>query len=95
MSYEGRTEVLCVNGHYHVYDAYDAHVCDEDGTVGVIEWSCPVCDGTLAWTHEIDDTNGEGVEYPLTVKTPPKMTVCACCGHAKVLAPAEYHIPEQ
>jgi hypothetical protein len=24
MSYEGHIQVLCENGHYHVYDAYDA-----------------------------------------------------------------------
>ena len=61
MSYEGRYQVICANGHYDEIDCY-AH---SDSAV------CEQCKAKIVWTNRVDDTNGlaDGyinVEYTVT-----------------------------
>ena len=55
MSYEGRHEFLCANGHYLQTDAY----AEEPP-------GCSYCGQPLAWFHSIDDTNGFESDNPST-----------------------------
>lgn len=56
MSYEGSVEFICECGHYSVFDCYD-----------VEPTKCPECDGCLAYTHSIDETNGTDFMDPNTM----------------------------
>ena len=46
MSYEGYVQLLCPEGHYWVIDAADDS-----------EPRCHCCDGSVAWSNAVDDTN--------------------------------------
>lgn len=52
MSYEGYTQKLCSNGHYHTYSAF--YVGEEDDNI-----VCPICSAKMVWSNEVDDTNGD------------------------------------
>ena len=58
MSYEGYERGLCKNGHLDSADCYTG-LPDE----------CPVCRQPFVWREGVDQTNGEGVETKLRVKT--------------------------
>ncbi len=47
MSFEGYTQKICENGHYHTYDVYEY----EDG-------KCPICESGWKWSNLVDLTNG-------------------------------------
>lgn len=51
MSYEGFTQILCANGHYHTVDAHEDYLADD-------YWRCPICGALKAWTNEVNTTNG-------------------------------------
>jgi hypothetical protein len=55
MSYEGRVQVLCENGHYSELDPYDSSprskICEICGATG---WS---------WQNSVDDTNCDSIGY--------------------------------
>jgi len=58
MSYEGRVQVLCKNGHYSEYDVYDIecpHASFEWEEDRRDSWSCPVCQAEIAWSNSIDE----------------------------------------
>ncbi|OGZ07380.1 MAG: hypothetical protein A3C93_03000 [Candidatus Lloydbacteria bacterium RIFCSPHIGHO2_02_FULL_54_17] len=84
MSYEGRQQVWCENGHYDVFDAVD-HVRD-----------CMVCNALPALVNQVDDTNGSAEGYIEPVETVPAV-YCECfsCGHRHEIVPAKYEIPKK
>lgn len=50
MSYEGFEQVLCCNGHYFTFDAYNS--------VDLGLWHCPICGEHFAWENSVNQTNG-------------------------------------
>jgi hypothetical protein len=70
MSYEGREQILCANGHLDVVD--DSELCEIDPEA----WRCEYCDARAAWSNSIDETNGlpypHNCEVLLKVTTPRK-----------------------
>lgn len=52
MSYEGRKQVWCIDGHFAELDCNDAD-----------PMKCAVCYGKIALINGVDDTNGEAVGY--------------------------------
>jgi len=87
MSYQGRDEFLCVNGHLSVYDALES--------TETASWTCPVCHDCLAMSFSIDETNDhDGVTTPiLTVESPAKNHECPACGQTHCAEPARYLVP--
>jgi len=87
MSYEGRIEHLCKNGHRYRTDCYDS------------DRRCPFCHSESAWSHHIDDTNGDAFgtileeDWDQFILHRKKSDVCECCGHETIIAPAVYRIP--
>ncbi len=59
MSYEGFTEYLCINGHYHTQDCY--------ATLG---GKCPECKTTQMVWHDVDMTNGYEEDNSSTYEAP-------------------------
>ena len=56
MSYEGYVQILCSNGHDHICDCYE---WDFGGFGGEEEnWKCSICGSGVAWTNNVDTTNG-------------------------------------
>lgn len=77
MSYEGFTQYLCKNGHYHTQDcSYD------DLTI------CPNCMADIVWSNMVDVTNGsfeiiDGKEVRIDGYVDLKIKYerqCDCCG---------------
>jgi hypothetical protein len=72
MSYEGYTQVLCKNGHYHTYDCYTwSCICDTSWDIDKQEpreWKCPICQASLAWRNGVNLTNGSFEVNPETGK---------------------------
>ncbi len=85
MSYEGYREILCEKGHYRVCNA---HYSAEDE-------SCPNCEAATAWTHEVDQTNGEGEPYPLEVDVESVISQCVECGHKAPIEPTRFKVPSE
>lgn len=92
MSYEGREQIICEDGHYSEIDAFYAFVTDQ----GLEAWRCPApCNKRAVWTNSIDETNCDAYgEVELTVKEPPKSCRCRDCGDKHIVMKATYHIPE-
>jgi hypothetical protein len=87
MSYEGRVQVLCKNGHYREFDCYEWEYLI-DG------FKCPFCQESAAWTNSVDDTNGDMVGYvELKVKRAAHTCTCPRCSNTHRIAPEEYEIP--
>lgn len=59
MSYEGYTEYLCAAGHYSSQNVYDGDLKE-----------CPHCGARLAFSHEVDETNGYDESHPYTCDAP-------------------------
>ncbi|SRR5579862_197317 len=94
MSYEGYDEILCSNGHRTVFDAYDSPLFD-----GVFRCTVKGCEGSLAWSTSVDQTNGIDEEtgkcpgeVELEIDKPAKTCTCAC-GNVHVIVPETYKIP--
>lgn len=59
MSYEGYEEFLCANGHYHCTGSWDEELA-----------SCPFCKAPIAYSNNVDVTNGEDESEPWTMPAP-------------------------
>lgn len=76
MSFEGHVNILCVNGHLSVLDAYDDLVWCKDPAKNYV---CGNCGESMAYIQRVDDTNCDGEDYPFepitsdheTYKLPP------------------------
>lgn len=80
MSYEGYTQKLCANGHLREADCWD-------------EWpeTCG-CGAVFVWSHQVDETNGDGERYPLECDKGALTEVCNM-GHHHVVREVTYKIP--
>jgi len=92
MSYEGRIQVICQNGHYGVREAsYD---------LDTEEASCQ-CGAKLAWFNSVDDTNCEAWgEIPETVlqekfMVSDEMVQVCNLGHSHIVIPRIYRVPSE
>ena len=90
MSYEGRIQVICQNGHYGVREA--SYNLDDE------EAPCH-CGAELAWTNAVDDTNceawGEIPEAILQKEFMVSDEVVETCnlGHKHITKERVYRIP--
>jgi len=86
MSYEGRIEFLCEDGHHWIQDAYDSNQ------------GCPHCGKSASFFNEIDDTNFWG-EEAISGYAWDQLQIAAeegrLCdmGHYHITTPARYRIP--
>ena len=90
MSYEGREQYWCKNGHYgEVGQAY----CGSD-----VPDACPVetCKSPIVFVNQVNDTNEETYGYitPTEMK-PAVMCTCTCCGISHMKEPAVFEIPDK
>lgn len=89
MSYEGREEHICGNGHRFMTP------CSYGGSLLP---KCPYCEQRSVWSHNIDDTNGDEVgfvpeeEWKQFEVTPEETAVCNL-GHRHVTKAATYLVP--
>lgn len=93
MSYEGREEHLCKNGHrweipcHYVFAEAPADLC-------------PVCSEPSVWYNAIDDTNCDAVgtipdeEWAKLLITPERRETCNL-GHSHIMEHAQYRQPTQ
>jgi len=100
MSYEGFTQYLCTNGHYHSKDAFDDYGFSYN-------FECPYCDASEAWSNSVNTTNGswetnlDGEEeridgyVELKVLTPAGKCTCNNCGNTHFTTPEVYEIPKR
>lgn len=86
MSYEGRIQKWCVNGHYSI--------CFDD-----LYWPteredfCGVCKEDIVFKNSVDNTNGEEVGY-ITPELMKDAEHCTCnCGNYHQKTAAIYKIP--
>ena len=85
MSYEGRVQCICVNGHYFVVDAYASGGCH--------------CGRRAAWANAVDDTNCDSYgEIPMELlvqhfQISPEQRRTCDMGHAHVVAEALFRAP--
>jgi ribosomal protein S27E len=93
MSYEGYVQVLCANGHYNTYDAYDDPfgVYDEPESIP----TCKVCGENLVWRNGVDETNGceaRGGGDCLMELSKEEIEKCRGCGYVDLVekTPAKY-----
>lgn len=84
MSYEGRVQIWCENGHYGEADIHQHEVGGP----------CMCCGGPIVVHNPVDDTNGEahGFIEPVVI-TPAVLCTCAECGNKHEKQPAVYKIP--
>jgi len=82
MSYEGRQQVWCENGHHWETDAYDTGLT-----------SCPTCKKAIAFVNDVDDTNGDSYGYIEPIEQVPAKYCTCICGNKHVTEPARYKIP--
>jgi hypothetical protein len=80
MSWEGYFRYLCTKGHTWIDDG------DTEDT------PCPWCGEPVAWQRSVDQTNDEGYDPPLVMKTPSVRTRCNL-GHTHETSVATWHIP--
>jgi hypothetical protein len=86
MSYEGRAEYLCKNGHRFILDCND------------YEPYCKHCKDVPVWGNSIDDTNYDSYGHipekiwKSWIVTPARFEVCNL-GHNHMVAPEQYRIP--
>lgn len=104
MSYEGYCQVLCENGHYHTFDAYDSVIEDSvnwqmyNGYGGKDQerkpWACHWCGKDIAWVNNVDETNGEAAGYvELEVEKESVFCTCPCCKNKHVVEQPTYKTP--
>jgi len=83
MSFEGYVQRICRHGHY---DEIDVYAWDGKDT-------CRECGAKFAWSHTVDQTNDEGVPFPVRKISDAVVETCECCGRGGETAPAIYEIP--
>jgi hypothetical protein len=85
MSYEGHIQNICKNGHLFECDSY------------IPKTTCPVCLASIAWSNEVDDTNGEEYGHvdldPFRRKAGSRVTEQTSKGWRTIEYHAEYNIP--
>ncbi len=70
MSFEGRYQQWCKNGHYQEYDVYE---------IDAEKMICSLCGAKIVFQNMIDDTNGgEQGKIEVVVLS---LTHCPQCGH--------------
>ena len=86
MSYEGREQILCKDGHYRVPPARYGG--------GKPLGKCP-CGAKDAWINQVDDTNGyeDGVIDMTPFLIEPAKTHTCTCGHVHVVEEERYRVP--
>ena len=88
MSFEGRYQLLCEDGHYLETDVHSYDNPKE-------ECKCSICGKKIVWINVIDDTNYE--EYgkvSLVEKTQTEWCTCPDCGVKHIRAYPTYGIPK-
>lgn len=83
MSYEGATELWCVDGHYTVIDCYH-------------ELGQCRCGKRFVWTRDVDETNCDGVYTVNVVAIPARYETCSlgyqhCTREVRYALPLEGH----
>lgn len=99
MSYEGRVEHICKNGHHWSHDCYEecnGYWGETENGVDFIEQdeTCPICKAEIVWTNQIDDTNGEGEPEQLEVIGHEEIACRFCKGTGKETVQI-FKIPEK
>lgn len=99
MSYEGREQNICRNGHYFVSDAYDGYDVDDGGPYSNHP-KCPKCSASVGWWNSIDDTNGNAVGEILLSDLEEHFLVskaidetCPTCRHTEQKKPDVFRVP--
>lgn len=93
MSYEGREQHICANGHLFEIDCRFSY--DDEDTA-----QCSYCEAKSVWVNHIDDTNGEqyGIilqsEFKKLLIGSGKIETCNL-GHAHVTSHNVYRIPKE
>lgn len=87
MSYEGRFQILCKNGHYFIEN-------DHNGYSNQTE-TCPECGEPIKWMNSVDDTNCEAYGYIDMEQFLAEPAVIETCnlGHKHITKRAKYRIP--
>lgn len=87
MSYEGRYQFLCKNGHYFI----EADYCGDYDQMEV----CPECGELIRWKNSVDDTNYEAYGFiDIEMFLVEHATIEKCdLGHDHVVRRARYRIP--
>ncbi len=91
MSYEGREQHICANG--HLFEMNCQYSYDDEH-----ETPCPYCKAKSMWTNHIDDTNGEAYgeilqsEFDRILIKPAVYKACNM-GHEHLISEATYSIP--
>lgn len=90
MSYEGYEQLICENGHYWEEDALQ--MFEEYGV-------CRICQGKVAWSNSVDQTNGPSqgeILYEVLKEkfllTPEVVEVCNL-GHPHQKSPDIFRVP--
>jgi hypothetical protein len=91
MSYEGYTQVLCSNGHLRQFDCNDYSWSPSTRYNEQEPLKCS-CGASFVWSHEVDQTNDEGVPAKLEVAIPEEWMQCDM-GHKHIIKEGTYHIP--
>jgi predicted RNA-binding Zn-ribbon protein involved in translation (DUF1610 family) len=95
MSYQGYVQVLCKNGHYRKFDAYNDPT-DFFEWENKKPWTCPDCGEKMVWSNNVDQTNGEDFGYvELEIEHDAEEEECRSCGHVEVTEPVRFKIPEK
>lgn len=97
MSWEGYDQILCESGHLSHRDITpfeDPDLYDK--------WRCGFCGGVVAWTNQVDITNGSHDEdgtridgyVELEVVEPESTCVCDKCNMLHIAKHTRYKIPQ-
>lgn len=91
MSYEGRLQHICENGHR--FDTHDMCSMFSEG-----EYACPYCNASPCWSNPIDDTNGDeyGIiladDFAALIREEAFVVKCNL-GHEHVIRETTYNVP--
>jgi len=86
MSYEGRNQFLCTNGHQF----------DRPESYGNSDERCSICNEEPAWCNSVDDTNCESDGIILDFSSlviEVEVTETCNLGHEHIIKPARYRPP--
>lgn len=87
MSYEGRIQRICDNGHYTIIDEPYEFITG-------VHAKCS-CNAKIVWENSVDDTNCDAVGYVdmSTYKIAEEKLHTCSCGHTHIVEKAKYRIP--
>lgn len=91
MSYEGQEYFLCGNGHLSVFDSWSSprDVYSHD-LQSALKCEIDQCDKYYVLVYVRDDTNGDGKEPHVKVKTRTKYCKCSKCHNKHIIIRATY-----